>query len=183
MSKKTKTNMHETRKQLVDTIINNIETCGTMWNKEWDCSALSAYNPITGARYKGANRLHLALSAHIQGFTDKRWMTFKQAKAKGYSIKKGSKATRCEKWLQITVVDELTEKEKEIPFLNSFVLFNAEQIDGIPALDSKAQAPRDYSLADALIASSLCPVEEKATDTACYSPILDRIQLPPPCAI
>lgn len=49
------------------------------------------YNPITKAVYKGGNRFRLMLAAHLEQYTDNRWVTFAQAKEKGWTVKKGEK--------------------------------------------------------------------------------------------
>lgn len=45
------------------------------------------YNPVTKAVYKGNNRLRLMLASHFGQFQDNRWVTFNQAKDKGWKIK------------------------------------------------------------------------------------------------
>lgn len=45
------------------------------------------YNPITGTRYAGTNRTWLTFLAASKGYSDPRWMTFKQMAAKGYRLK------------------------------------------------------------------------------------------------
>ena len=51
---------------------------------------LAPRNPVSGTTYRGVNSLRLALTAQKNGWKDPRWMTFNQAKAQGYRIKKGS---------------------------------------------------------------------------------------------
>ena len=49
------------------------------------------YNPITKAIYKGGNRFRLMLAAHLEQYTDNRWVTFAQAQEKGWTVKKRGK--------------------------------------------------------------------------------------------
>ena len=103
--------------------------------------------------YKGINNLFLTVSAYVNGFKDSRWATFKQIEAAGYKLKKGSKGTHIEYW-QYTIdamevnlktgkkepiyeIDETTGKKRKIqlplkmPIVKNYVVFNAEQIEGI----------------------------------------------------
>lgn len=50
-------------------------------------SAALPMNPTTGKRYKGINAIHLM----AQGYSDQRWMTYKQATAAGAQVRKGEK--------------------------------------------------------------------------------------------
>ncbi len=60
------------------------------WQKPWNPGAPGAalpMNPTTGKRYKGINAIHLM----AQGYSDQRWMTYKQATAAGAQVRKGEK--------------------------------------------------------------------------------------------
>jgi antirestriction protein ArdC len=58
------------------------------------------------------------------------------------------------------------------------VVFNAEQLDGLPALAPKA-APWDrHDRAEALLKASGADIRHDQADRACYRPALDRIHLP-----
>jgi antirestriction protein ArdC len=48
-------------------------------------------------------------------FADPRWMTYKQAQTQGWQARGGERATQIQHWI--------------------WEVFNAEQIDGIPALE------------------------------------------------
>ena len=103
--------------------------------------------------YKGINNLFLTVSAYVNGFKDSRWATFKQIEAAGYKLKEGSKGTHIE-YSQYTIdamevnpktgkkepiyeIDETTGKKRKIqlplkmPIVKNYVVFNAEQIEGI----------------------------------------------------
>jgi antirestriction protein ArdC len=47
----------------------------------------SSHEPYHGKRYKGINAIHLM----AQGYSDQRWMTYKQATAAGAQVRKGEK--------------------------------------------------------------------------------------------
>ena len=71
--------VNESRKALVDQIIQAMETEGLAWKRGWS-SVRAGHNPVSGAVYKGGNRLRLAMAAQLNGYEDNRWLTFNQAK-------------------------------------------------------------------------------------------------------
>ncbi len=181
----------EERKKLVDQIIENMKNGYLIPKSQWNAAAFQIHNPISGARYHGANMLKLYLTSINNGYQDNRWMTFKQAASKGYHVKQGEKGIRLEKYIFDKVIEKEnpdTGKMEKVrvklakPMINTFVVFNGEQIEGIPELvmpEIKQQDSEIWDIADSLIASSECPVKEEAQGQAYYSPKRDSITLPP----
>lgn len=104
------------------------------WRKEWKYSGPVGlpYNRLFGKPYRGINVL-LLLSA---GFTDARWLTYKQAQELGGNVRRGEKGTRIVFWNLFSKVEksdsgELTEEK--IPFMREYTVFNWEQVDGLTA--------------------------------------------------
>ena len=89
-------------------------------------------NAITGDRYKGINTLVLSLSA--LPFETNRWATFKQWKAAGASVKKGSKGAKICFYSSVereVAADDNAEPEtKHVRFLKTYTVFNADQVEG-----------------------------------------------------
>ncbi len=175
------------RKKLVEKIIENMENGDLLFKKGWDVSLLRPQNPVSEVMYLGGNRLKLGMEAVLNDYKDPRWVTFNQAKEKGWSVKKGEKGTRCEKWIFTRTVKEkdengkIIEKEEKLdkPFPTYFTVFNAEQIEGIPPLELiTADKEQTYEIAEDFIASSECPIKELAQEQAFYSPSKDEIVLP-----
>ena len=150
------------------------------------------YNHSTGNYYRGGN----ALALMMQHYDDPRWMTYKQAQAVGAQVRKGEKGTQLVKL--VTHVERnakddngkvirdadgqaLKERERlENPYLKSFTVFNAEQIDGLPAYDKKAVPVfADHERAEKLLAASGAEIVHLNADRACYAPGSDKIYLPP----
>lgn len=107
--------------------------------------------------YTGFNRLYLASATKSNGYTSNLWLTFKQAKELGGTIRKGEKGHLGFFWGvawkfegDIVVYDsdtvekacdealkkghKVTPKQliRKTPFLKSFTLFNRDQCDGLP---------------------------------------------------
>lgn len=177
----------EERKKLVEKIIENMEKGDLIFKRGWDVSLLRPQNPVSEVMYLGGNRLKLGMEAVLNDYKDPRWVTFAQAKANGWNVKKGEKGTRCEKWIFTRTVKEkdengkIVEKEEKLdkPFPTYFTVFNAEQIEGIPPLELiTADKEQTYEIAEDFIASSECPIKELAQEQAFYSPSKDEIVLP-----
>lgn len=84
-----------------------------------------------------------------------------------------------------TETDETSgeDVEREIPFMKGYIVFNAEQVDGLPAhfyamqqpvLDSVARIEK----AEAFFAATGADIQESG-NRACYNVTTDRVQMPP----
>ena len=80
--------------ELTNTIIAKLEDGVLPWRRPWDprkCSAgESPMNPVTGRTYREINALALAMSPRAFG-GDPRWMSYRQAAARGWQVRKGEK--------------------------------------------------------------------------------------------
>lgn len=85
----------ESRKELTKQLISEMSQGELCWIKGWNSTGKRPYNPITKAVYKGGNRFRLMLAAHIEQYTDNRWVTFAQAQEKGWTVKKCERRTNC----------------------------------------------------------------------------------------
>ena len=148
------------------------------------------YNPITGNTYRGGNALALMMRPH----QDPRWMTYNQAQEAGAQVRKGEKGVgliRIVTHSERNVKDENGKTLKDAqgkplkeqvrlaaPYVRGFTVFNAEQIDGLPALEKKAAVFPDHERAEKLLAASGANIEHKPGNRAFYSPGLDKIVLP-----
>ena len=190
MAEKKKTafeKVQDNRKELVNKVIENMEK-GYVWEAGWDINALRSQNPVSGAKYKGINRISLGYIITEKGYKDPRFITFKQAQDNNWKVKRGEHGYLCEYWVwtrKEEKINEKGEKEKvevplERPMVNYFTIFNMEQIEGnypkfeLPKLshDEMLQVANDF------IASSRCTIKETAQDRAYYSPSEDHIVLP-----
>ena len=185
---------NKTRNQLAEMFVKSLSEEKLPWHAVWN--TYPQQNAVTKKAYRGINAFLLAMASEELGFDDPRWCTFSQAKKKGWSIKKGAKGVPVEFWSAINVhtheVVDFKEaarqlrdgeaKEGDFNFYsrNSYV-FNAQQIDGIPAL--KQEAPMvDIGLIrqnrDTLIKNMAVGFDGNGTDCH-YSPSKDKIVMPP----
>ena len=89
------------RQEVTDRIINMLENGVAPWQKPWnpaDASLDMPMNPTTGKVYRGGNALHLMATGLSRGYGDPRWMTYRQATALAWQVRKGEKGTQIEFW-------------------------------------------------------------------------------------
>jgi len=125
--------------ELTNKIIAELQTGVVPWEKPWFVS--KAINGCTGKSYRGINQLNLAMvSADLNlNNDDMRFVTFNQAKAKGWSIKKGAKSVA--KVVYFSVIEKEAENDEngktedgsiKFPLLKFSYVFHASQVDGMP---------------------------------------------------
>ena len=189
MDKKQKP-FHET---VAENLIRQLEQGTAPWQRPWEPGAsgsLLPFNPITGKRYKGINAL--LLMAHER--CDQRWMTYKQAESLGYQVRKGEKGTGIQYWKFTEEQFKKDDQGKAIrdhegnsvkvtiklerPRVFYATVFNAEQIDGMPALEKKVQTWDAIERAEALLAASGAVIHYNMGGRAYYRPSSDTIHLP-----
>ena len=176
------------RKSLVDQFVSRMEQGEIAHRALWE-NVSRPYNPESGFTYRGGNYLRLMMTAKVKNFKDPRWMTYKQAAKAGYKVKKGEKSTLLERWIyekEVIKEDEfgnkIREKEPlEHPACNYFLVFNAEQIEGIEPLPPREPLEKNEMLeiAESFIKSSECEIKEIEQNHAYYHPKTDQIVLPP----
>lgn len=179
---------------VTDTIIAQIEAGTPPWRKPWTGGAGSAALPLrhNGEPYRGVNILMLWASAHMSDFSSERWMTFKQAVDLGGSVKKGAKCARSvfygtfeKEGDQTESAAETGEGKTRIPFAKCNNVFNADQIEGLPAeFYVLPDPPRDLGTEtdpelEAFFASTGADIVTSCEPRAYYRPSTDQIHMPP----
>lgn len=123
-------------KTITEKIIACMEKGTLPWRQPWTCST-DVMRPVRANHqaYSGVNILILWIAAHEKGYTSGHWLTIKQANKLNAKIRKGEKATQivyADKF-EKEVLTENGEKEiKSIPYLKTYNVFNADQIEGLP---------------------------------------------------
>ena len=121
-------------------------------------------------------------SASEHGFSDSRWMTYKQAQAEGGQVRKGEHGTTA--IFYTTLEKENDDGETDyIPMLKTFTVFNVEQIDSLPLSDEAvfpAETFEPLPQVEALFRNSGATIIEKGQN-AFFAPSTDEIRLPERC--
>jgi antirestriction protein ArdC len=171
-------------------IIKQLEAGTRPWHRPWNLKTVPLTRPLrhNGEAYRGINTLLLWMEAQSSGFTSNYWMTYKQAQELGGQVRKGEKAATVvySGAIERTEQNEKGEdEESRIPFLKSYSVFNADQIDGLPeryrAVKLEPNTPLDQTLrienADEFFTNTGADIRHGG-DKAFYSPDADFVQLP-----
>ena len=169
-------------------IIEFLEAGSSLCEQLWDRGPNKLPLRMNGERYRGINTVMLWVEAMERGYRLPHWSTYKQAKILGGQVRKGetgSLVVYADTFIK-TVEDKETGKEEdiELPFLKGYTVFNASQIDGLPAKyyaipEFKAmEHPQRLIEADAFVRNTGAQVIEEGFRAA-YSPARDVILMPP----
>lgn len=137
------------RQEVTDSVVRMLEEGVAPWQKPWQGIGLPM-NPTTDKAYRGGNAVHLMATALRRDYDDPRWMTYKQAAENGWQVRRGEKGTQIEFW---EVKDRSRDDKRDSPGDESpdrperklihriYTVFNAKQIDGVPAYSPKERNP------------------------------------------
>ena len=164
-------------KEITDRIIAQMENGIIPWQKPWIAgSTTAAISHTTGKPYSLLNQMLLGRAGE--------YATFKQIQAAGGRVRKGEKASMIVFWKWMTVKDEESNEEKEVPFLRYYNVFHISQCEGMSAKHAKPlpEAAEPDAAAEAIIATycskSGVRLNHQDGDRAYYSPASDGITLP-----
>ena len=170
--------------KLTNNIIADLKRGVIPWEKPWFVS--KAINAATGNAYRGINQLNLAMvSADLMlDSSDMRFMTFNQAKAKGWNIKKGSKAVAevvffsvIEKEAEGTENKQAEDDLIKFPLLKYSSVFHVSQVEGIPAPELVPSFDFEpNALSEIIIQASNAKIVEHSSKA--YYSITDYIVIP-----
>jgi antirestriction protein ArdC len=162
------------------------------WVQPWGLNGATSValprNALSSRRYSGINVLIL-WSAVIEGhYPSQAWLSFKQAREAGGTVRKGEKGTT------VVYADRFTPEAekaraletgkdaKSVPFLKRFTLFNAAQCEGLPERFVSDPAPLPereiVPIAEKLVAASGVDFRIGG-EKAFYAPSADFVQVPP----
>lgn len=129
------------------------------WRKQWADQGYAQQNATTEKAYNNLNQTLLFRRAVRENMEDPRWITFNQAREKGYSVKKGVKGSQV--FRLVKDYDRIKRDENKNPILDKdgkpemetvsydtpriklFTVFNARDIDGIEPF-KKAEIPEQH---------------------------------------
>jgi antirestriction protein ArdC len=170
------------RNKINDQIVDALSRGVTPWRKPWSPAKNTGYpaNAVTGKLYRGVNSLLLGLAP----FGSKWWATYRQWQGLGGQVRKGERGTRIIYWKPITKTrtnGNGEEVEKTFPLLRGYVVFNAEQCDGVGRFavqPGDASAVVDFAPAQRVIDATGWEIRH-GNAALYYRPPLDYIVLPP----
>ncbi len=143
-------------------------------------------NLSSGKRYRGTNVVVLSMQSWSRGYSSDFWMTFRQSKAAGGTVRKGEKGSLVTFWKMYDTKDKATGEEITVPVLKHCTAFHLEQIDGVAIPDVPAEHPEavpfeSLQQCEAIVAGYVDgPKIEYGGSRAVYRPMCDTVTLPAP---
>ena len=193
------------RKQLVDAVLKNLENGVGLWKQGWSGGG-APVSAITGKRYNGVNRIFLMLASMERGYSDNRWLTYKQMEDKGWSFKTDAEGRSLGKGAGVAIeYFELRDKQTKQPFdrhtldgmtadeRNEYMdenvyplrkyyrVLNGDVIEGIPEQKKGEHDTTGYNARAENLISYWSETESPIRyggSAAFYSPQTDEIRLP-----
>jgi antirestriction protein ArdC len=177
---------------ITNRLIEKLEAGCVPWRKPWR-SLGAPRNLVSKKFYRGINVWLLT----VQGYTSPYWATIRQINELGGAVRKGEKATPVVFWriyldgVEIKAGEQEPEEEeaqehgKRRFVLRYFSVFNTEQCDLPAAIMEKLAVPEQQQhdpieACEKILAGMPNPPEiVHAGDKAFYSPVTDRVTMPP----
>jgi antirestriction protein ArdC len=175
---------------VTEKIINLLEQDIVPWRRPWSATGLPR-NLVSRKPYRGVNLFLLSATKYVSPF----WLTMKQANELGGLVRKGEHSQIVVFWKFDQIADadtetnpeneEAEEKSRRRFVLKYYRLFNLEQcelpqvvLDELPKVETYQHNP--IKAAEQIIAGMPNPPEiVRAGTRAFYSPITDRVTVPP----
>src|SRR5450631_3865674 len=140
MKPMTTANRTDVYTRITEKIVSHLEAGVRPWQKPWSVGNADGriVRPLrsNGTPYRGINVLSLWLAATENGFASPYWFTFQQAKELSGFVRKGEHGSLVvyANSLRKTETDEDGEEvEHEMFFMRGYTVFNADQVEGLPA--------------------------------------------------
>jgi len=174
-------------------IVRDLEQGRVPWVQPWGCPGVDTplglpKNAATGNAYSGINILLLWGAAIEQGRGVQSWLTFRQAKALGGSVRKGERGSMIvytDRFIPKAEMERAAsdgDEPQAVPFLKRYTVFNAEQCENLPEDIAVAAPPlpecEQIDEAENLIAATGADIRIGG-ERAFYVPSQDFIQVPP----
>lgn len=172
---------------ITERLIAQLEAGTVPWHKPWAASDLLPANLTSGKAYRGVNPFMLGMA----GYASPYWVTFKQARQCGGTVRKGEHGWPVIFWRWVDKAGTARDNDGAIaqprdryPILRYYTVFNVAQCDGLTHTRlAEPEAPRNpvppIDRAEVIAAGyEGGPSVAHGGARACYSPSRDSVTLP-----
>ena len=161
---------------ITDRIIAMLEAGTVPWQKPWSVTTGLPRNLVSKKPYRGMNVLLL----HAMSYESPFWLTFRQAKELGGSIKKGEKACPVIFGKRQETEDEITGEKSHYTVLRLYSVFNVAQCEGLKNIPAPAAAPATVNTTAEEIVALMPkrPEIKHGLAKAFYTPSVDIVAMP-----
>ena len=174
--------------RIVQTIISKLEEGVRPWRRNWDVIGSGRPCRSNGQPYRGINYFLLSMMGDSAGYTSPFWLTYKTAQSIGGQVRRGESASpimfyKSYSTTQQSEADDAgSEQNKRV--LKCYSVFNAQQIEGLPAefYPEVKIRERTHNLAlkplvDDIVGATGAKISHGG-DMAYYRPSSDSISMP-----
>ena len=176
--------------EVTDRIVGLLEQGTVPWHKPWSVPGGEPQNLCSRKPYRGVNPFLLNLEPYASPF----WVTYRQAQKLGGHVRRGQKGSPIWFWkLWRREPDdpnrrpgEISSRDRTIPILRRYTVFNVEQCDGlgdhVPEIPGDERTPWErIEAADAIVEGMPnAPRIEHGRRCAFYRPADDLVGMPDP---
>lgn len=175
--------------EITNLIIAKIEAGTAPWMRSWSGAGGTGGRPLrhNGEAYSGINCLYLWAVGADAGYGSPYWMTYKQAEALGAQVRRGETGSLSVFFNAVskTDTDAATGEEHSrlIRFMRHYIVFNCDQIDGLPPHFTPNAEPQviepsaRQAAIDAFFAAIPADIRHGGNQ-AFFSPTYDFVQVP-----
>lgn len=172
--------IHDLYRKVTQSIIKEMELGVIPWTKPWKNVASNGsilpHNAATDRPYSGINIPILWGAAIEAGYSEHRWMTYKQALGSGAQVRGGEHGTIVVFTKKLRVGEE--DQEKRISMLRTFTVFNVAQIDGLAAKEPVILTePQRLEKVERFVEATTAVIKPGGNQPM-YVPSLDYILMP-----
>lgn len=176
--------------EITNAIIADLENGIRPWVRPWESAAATPSRPLrnNGEPYRGINVLWLWRAAQLAGYTSDYWFTYQQARQLGAYVRKGERASLvvyANLYTKTEDDDDREPKERQIPFLKAYSVFNADQVENLPEEFKAKEGPEEIRFdhwpnarAAEFFENTGATLREHAA-RAFYSILEDAVYMPP----
>lgn len=115
--------------EITDKILALLEEGTAPWRIPWSDHG-APRNLVSGKPYRGVNVFITTMTALAAGYSDPRWLTFKQCAERGGNLK-GQQGTTVVFWKVVTEDRNKVKLDTPYRVLRHYTVFNVEQADGL----------------------------------------------------
>ncbi len=166
---------------MTDRICALLEKGEIPWKRPWHSNGGQLPKNLHSKKeYRGINVFYLACA----GYTSPYFLTYKQATTLGGKVRTGEKGFPVVFWKWLDGKDKETGKDRKIPMLRYYTVFNVAQCEGlddkIPSIETPKLDFTPIERCEAVVSGYVGrPTIRTGEDRAYYRPSMDLVNMPP----
>jgi len=166
---------------ITDRIIAKLEEGIIPWRKPWNGESGIPRNLASKKAYRGIN---VFLLACCTDFDSPYWLTYKQAKQAGGQVRKGEAGMPVVYWNWIDTKDKESGKDRKVPFIKHYTVFNSSQIDWEEGKEPELPKDKTYDFTPLEQCENIArnypnsPSVTREGTRAYYRPSADQVAMP-----